>query len=98
MPDLAALNPDDFRHAVGTLFEVYFGGAEPLPIRLAEVVTFGARPGHRQPFALRFEGPTWPVLAQVTHHVVHPELGELDLFLGPVQSDADGITYEAVFA
>jgi hypothetical protein len=95
--DLASLTPADFQPAVGTVFEVHYGGAAPLPIRLTEVVAFGERPGHRQPFALRFEGPDSPVLAQVTHRLAHPELGELELFLGPVQSGSDAITYEAVF-
>jgi len=98
MRDLASLNTVDFESAVGTTFEVHYGAAEPLPIRLAEVVVFAERSGHRRPFALRFEGPHSPILAQVTHHVVHPELGELALFLGPVQSDSKGIVYEAVFA
>ena len=97
MRDLAALTPADFEPAIGTVFEVDCGAAEPLPIRLSEVVTFTERPGHRQPFALRFEGPDSPVLAHVTHHIAHPDLGDLELFLGPVQSASAGITYEAVF-
>lgn len=97
MRDLASLTPADFGPAVGTLFEVHYGAAEPLSIRLAEVVTFAERPGHRQPFALRFDGPDFPVLAQVMHRLVHPDLGELDLFLGPVHTGSPGITYEAVF-
>ncbi len=76
---------------------MHYGAADPLPIRLIDVVTFGERPGYRQPFALRFEGPDSPVLAHVTHRLVHPDLGELELFLGPIQSCSGGITYEAVF-
>ena len=97
MRDLGSLTSADFRPAIGSVFDVHYGGAEPLPIRLIEVVSFGERPGYRQPFALRFEGPGSPVLAQVTHHIVHPDLGELELFLGPVQSASEGVTYEAVF-
>lgn len=98
MRDLASLTPADFEAAIGTVFEVHYGAADPLPIRLTEVVVFGERPGHRQPFALRFEGPDCTVLAHVTHRLAHPDLGELDLFLGPIQTAGEGITYEAVFS
>lgn len=98
MRDLSSLTAADFQPAVGTVFEVHHGAAEPLRIRLIEVVAFGERPGHRQPFALRFEGPESPVLEQVTHRVVHPHVGELELFLGPVQSGSEGVRYEAVFS
>lgn len=68
-----------------------------LVIRLVEVRRLGERPGHRQPFALHFRGPTSPVLAQQIHRMSHVEMGELEFFLGPVMSDTPGITYEAVF-
>jgi hypothetical protein len=97
MRDLASLTAADFQPAIGTVFEVDRGGADALPIQLTEVVAFGERPGYRPPFALRFEGPNSPVLAQATRRIVHPDLGELELFLGPVQSASDGVTYEAVF-
>jgi len=98
MRDLAQLTAVDFEPAVGSLFHVRQGEREPLAIRLSEVVTFGEHPGRRAPFALRFAGPLTPVLEHATHRLEHPDLGELDLFLGPVQSAGPGITYEAVFA
>lgn len=97
MRDLAALTAADFGPAVGSVFEVVVEASEPVRIRLAQVDVRGERPGHRQPFALLFHGPPSPVLAHVTHRIAHSELGELELFLGPVASDAEGIVYEAVF-
>jgi hypothetical protein len=97
--DLASLTAADFEAAVGSRFAIATG--EPgawLTVRLTEVVQLKEWPGHRWPFLVHFEGPLSPVLAHVVHHVSHPELGELDIFLGPVLSGTGGITYEAVFA
>jgi hypothetical protein len=95
--DLAAVTPSDFEPAVDTVFEVAIGEGAQLELRLTEVALLREQPGARQPFALRFVGPSEPVLAQITHHVSHESLGELELFLGPVQSASEGIIYEAVF-
>lgn len=92
------MSPDDFEPLVGTIFEVCRATEESLGIRLTEVACFGERPGHRVPFALRFHGPVSPVLEHAIHPVEHPGIGRLELFLGPVQDDGPGITYEAVFA
>jgi hypothetical protein len=98
MRDLASLTPADFESAVGSVFEITGGESGPVRVRLAEVAVLGERPGHRQPFALRFHGPASPVLTQAIHGISHAGIGELELFLGPVVSDSDGITYEAIFA
>jgi hypothetical protein len=105
--DLAALTAADFEPLVGTDFQVSGAdvpgpdaSAPPAPvlvIRLVEVQLLRERPGHRQPFALRFTGPASPVLAQQIQRLSHAEMGELEFFLGPVVSDAPGVTYEAVF-
>ena len=98
MRDLASLTAADFAAVLGSDFEIVDGESAPVRIRLSEVVELGERPGHRRPFSLRFHGPRSPTLAHVTHRVAHAEMGEFDLFLGPVGSDPDGILYEAVFA
>ena len=98
MRDLATLTAGDFEPLIGTPFEVAVGELPPLAIRLTEVARLPGHPDRRAPFAIRFEGPESPVLAHVTHHLRHPELGELELFLGPVVSAGPGIRYEALFA
>jgi hypothetical protein len=106
--DLAALTAGDFEPLIGTDFQVSGSdvpgpdacGPPPAPglvIRLVEVQLVRERPGHRQPFVLCFTGPASPVLAQQIQRLSHAEMGELEFFLGPVVSDAPGITYEAVF-
>ncbi len=97
MRDLSALTAADFESAVGTEFEVARGDAESVALRLVRVTVVGERPGHRTPFALEFIGPRLPVLDQVIHRMTHPDMGEFELFVGPVVSEADGTTYEAVF-
>jgi hypothetical protein len=103
--DLAALTADDFEPFVGTDFQVSgldasgaSAGAPALTIHLVEVLRHKERPGYRPPFALHFEGPLSPVLAQEVHHLSHREMGEIELFIGPVISNAPGVTYEAVFS
>jgi hypothetical protein len=95
--DLAALTAADFEAVAGTAFEIVRSDSDSVEIVLEEVVVYRERPGHRQPFALQFRGPPVPILEHVTHRVVHAEMGDLDLFLGPIASDADGTIYEAVF-
>jgi hypothetical protein len=97
MRDLAGLTAADFDCAAGSVFEVLDPGLEPLAIRLDAVVRFQERPGHRQPFSLRFAGPQAPVLAHTMHRIRHEDMGDLEIFLGPVVSDSSGTTYEAVF-
>jgi ribosomal protein S18 acetylase RimI-like enzyme len=95
--DLATVTPSDFEPAVDSVFEVTIGEGAQLELRLTEVALLSEQPGARQPFALRFVGPPEPVLAQITHRLSHASLGQLELFLGPIQSASEGITYEAVF-
>jgi hypothetical protein len=95
--DLAALTAADFEAAVGSAFRVIDGPTGPLELLLTEVVRVNVRPGKGRPFSLLFQGPTSPVLEQVIHRLSNAEMGELDIFLGPVAADAGATTYEAVF-
>jgi hypothetical protein len=97
MCGLADLTATDFEAVAGSVFEVTDPGRDPLAIRLTKVVLLAERPGHRQSFSLRFHGPQGPVLPQMTHRLQHHDMGDLEIFLGPIASDSNGITYEAVF-
>jgi hypothetical protein len=37
-------------------------------------------------------------LAQVVHRLEHTDMGDLEMFLGPIGTDAEATIYEAVFA
>jgi hypothetical protein len=97
MRDLAELTAADFEGVAGSIFEVIGPGQEPLAIRLADVILLPERPGPRRPFSLRFEGPHDRVLPQAVHRIRHRDMGDLEVFIGPIASDSTGITYEAVF-
>ncbi|MGO9960811.1 MAG: DUF6916 family protein, partial [Solirubrobacteraceae bacterium] len=59
----------------------------------------GAAPaaGLRAPFSLIFTAPSPPILAQGMRRLTHDSLGELDLFLVPLQPDSGGARYQAIF-
>jgi hypothetical protein len=98
MRDLATLTAADFEAVAGDVFDVECPGWELVQIRLTDVVPLRERPGRRRPFSLRFRGPGVPALSQAIHRLVHGEMGELEIFLVPIASDADATTYEAVFS
>ncbi len=105
MPD--PLSAADFVSALGAPFPL--AGVEPeLALELIEVTAAPPRDsadaarraaaGIRiEPFILVFRGPRDRTLAQGTRALVHPALGELEIFLVPLQPDALGPRYEAVF-
>lgn len=98
MRDLASLTADDFSAAVDSIFEIVDDDSESLELRLTDVVLLADRPGRRRSFSLWFRGPPSRTLDHITHRVMHPEMGEFELFLGPIASDSEGVSYEAVFA
>jgi hypothetical protein len=53
--------------------------------------------GRAKPFSLIFSGPIEQILGQMTHRMEHPRLGELLVFLVPVQRSDGAMHYEAIF-
>jgi hypothetical protein len=97
---LERLTVDDFAPWVGQLFELR-DGETAIEAELAWARAVGERPDPGSPrrwtFSLGFRTPPEVRLPQRIYGVLHPELGRLDLFLVPVQPDAQGNLYEAVF-
>lgn len=92
MLQLATATADDFRPHLETDFT--FDGSATLA--LADVSELRhSSPGRRVPFSLLFRGPAG--LDQRTYRVTHARLGEFELFIVPLQPDASGPRYEAVF-
>jgi len=48
-------------------------------------------------FSLYFVGPPQAQLPQQIHTLTHPDHGELELFLVPIEKIKEGIKYEAAF-
>lgn len=73
----------------------------PSPIQLDLVLTECTAVGHagrgRQQFQLIFVGPLQPQLPQRIYRLLHPQMGELDIFLVPVGPNETGMRYQAVF-
>jgi hypothetical protein len=98
------LTYDDFAGRVAEQFDVTAGGGPAVAMVLVEA-TQGSEPGglgpdgqQRRQFSLVFRAATAQVWQQGVYLLTHPELGELELFLVPIGSDADGVRYEAAFA
>lgn len=92
MPD--ELTPDTFRPHIGTEFVVDVEGGDPLVLTLEAVETLGR--GHElraEPFSLAFAGPPDRMAPQGTFTLRHAALGELEIFVVPVEPGR----YQALF-
>lgn len=96
--DLGALRAEDFAPHLGATFEVR-AGAAPVPLELVDVHELDPTAGGAVVgFVLSFAGPLDHPLAQGIHGLRHPTLGELPLFVVPVQDlDVTSRSYEVVF-
>jgi hypothetical protein len=95
MADAGSVTLETFTPLLGETFSL--GAAE---VTLAEAVPLAdvPPPSGRRPFSLLFRGTPPPVVAQGMHRVAHAAIGDIELVLVPLQPDADGARYEAVFS
>ena len=98
---LDSLTLETFTHHVGSVFTVPLSNGETLSLHLVEVNPLGSGvSGGRTPFSLQFRHPHLSnnaYLPQQIHHLVHPILDTLEIFLVPLGPDAKGMRYEAIF-
>ena len=85
-----------FAENLGTIFELQLTPAQAVELKLIELREGRSTPRQEQ-FALLFRGPLTTPLGQGLWHIRHDALGQFDLFLVPVDRDAEGFYYEAVF-
>ncbi len=96
--DIESLTLERFRTHLNSHFTLPFENSEPIRLQLVEASALESTPRlQRQPFSLLFKGPQEPCLSQASYHLLHEDLGQLLLFLVPIQSDDQGTDYEAVF-
>lgn len=96
---LAELTLETFTGLETRGFELFSGDAV-FPLELVESEALSEQPNphnNRIPFSLLFQGAPDLQLPQQTHHLRHATLGDLEIFLVPVQPNAKGSLYEAVF-
>lgn len=90
-----------FQQLIGDTFEIDppIEDIDALTLdNVSELTSPGTRsPGFRDPFRLLFRGPATAILPQGTHVLRHKTLGRLEIFLVPLQPDAEGPMYEAIF-
>ena len=97
--DIGDVTVETFAGREGQAFTIQFADAR-LELTLAEV---GRPPEHwgrserRAPFSVVFRGPLEHVLPQRVWPLDHEELGQLELFLVPIEPKDGDMRYEAVF-
>jgi hypothetical protein len=98
MRDLSTLTADQFEAHRGTAFSVEAQGGE-MVLQLEGVERRAGAPQARAAFSVFWLGPAGsPFLAQGIRTLRHRELGEMELFLVPVEEVEGGVRYQAVFA
>ncbi len=93
------VSKEDFAKQLHTKFRVRAEGAEA-ELELDEVAVFeGAAndPSNMERFSIFFEGPQNVFLQQGVYTLDHEQLGELTLFIVPVERSTGGFRYESVF-
>jgi hypothetical protein len=88
------LTSADFAPHIHTRFRV--ATLEDYELELTEVID--SSNAQLEQFSLNFTGIFSPWLSQGSYKLVHPQMGEYELFLVPVGPDAAGMLYQAVFS
>jgi hypothetical protein len=76
------------------------GGSSTLEFQLVECQKLAGSARQispREPFSLIFLGPCQPILPQRMYTFEFGELGSLEIFIVPIQSDSSGTKYQAIF-
>ncbi len=94
---LDMLTLQDFQAHLNAPFAATHEALQTMPFFLTEAraLAQAATPGASAPFSLLFRNVA--SLPQQIHTLVHPSLGEVDIFLVPVARDGDATVYQAVF-
>ncbi len=92
----ASLTHEEFSKHANTKFQVQLDQLPPVELELIEVSEFKIHP-HQEEFTVLFRGPLDAFLDQGVRFLKHDQMGEFELFIVPVNQDAEGIYYEAVF-
>ena len=96
---MAQLTEAEFSRHVNTDFDLSFGD-EQLQLRLVEVKAYLPQ-AHEESgmdrFSLFFHGPGDRYLPQRVYRMTHEAMGEIDIFLVPIEKKENAFRYEAVF-
>jgi hypothetical protein len=90
----------EFAKHLNTNFRVQAESPRPVELKLIAVTPRPSEPHEEagmERFSAVFSGPVDIFLPQQTYHLVHPEMGEFDVFLVAIAREPDGFKYEAVY-
>jgi hypothetical protein len=91
---------DNFSKHLNTKFSVNITPSDAIDIELVAVDVRKLEPiesAEMERFSTVFYGPAEKFLPQQTYDLVHPEMGDIQLFLVALGKDQRGYRYEAVF-
>lgn len=97
---LETFTMETFQARLGELFHIVLDDETRLPTKLTEVFPWGpgaAAGRDRHPFSLIFHTVPQAVLPQQIYRVENENMEPFELFLVPIEPDARGMRYEAVF-
>ena len=97
MPELTEA---EFSKHLNTIFSFNIEGGSKFELELVELKSYAGNPGDQdgmERFSLIFKGPSQPILGQAMYPLNHSAMGAVDIFLVPIQPQADGARYEAVY-
>ena len=86
-----------FEIHLNTTFRVIHDGEDDFDLELIEVADKTPAGFSGEQFSLIFKGRPDLMLLQQTCTLEHPEMGQVVLFLVPVDQEKDGYHYEAIF-
>ena len=90
----------EFAKHLNTTFRVQAESPRPVELKLIAATPRVSEPHEEagmERFSVVFSGPLDIFLPQNTYHLVHPEMGEFDVFLVAIAHEPDGFKYEAVY-
>ena len=92
----ASLQYEEFTENLNTKFQIQFDDTNSIEVELVEVSERKLAPQQEQ-FSVVFRGPNGNAFRQGTHRFAHGRMGEFEIFIVPIDHDAEGIYYEAIF-
>ena len=92
----ASLTHEAFTQHANTKFQVPIDENTAVELELVDVSELKLYP-RQEEFSLEFRGPLNMFLGQGVRNFQHEQMGNFELFIVPVQQDAQGFYYEAVF-
>jgi hypothetical protein len=91
-----SLTYEAFTENAKTKFRVPLDEDKVVELELTEVSELKLHP-RQEEFSLEFRGPLDIFLGQGVRNFEHDAMGRFELFIVPVEQDAQGVYYEAVF-